>query len=304
MKFLPEKRAFTKPTDRSSAARAGMTSIAVFISFFLFVSLFASPFASLFVSISPAYAGEIVERVKREESVIVGITTDTPPFSYSTDDKGYPIGFDVEIAEAILDEINLKPIFVVVDPLELIPLVAEGEIQMAPGLAHRMSWERVIDFSTTYFIGGTGIVVKRSSSITKLSHLKRKKIALPPGISESEVSSMIEGVLIVPTDDVSTGFELLKGRKVVGVAGNIRDILKIVSEEEKPERFIIVEERLSKIPYAVGVPPSDARWKEMVDFSMMKMFESGLYSKIYEKWFGRYSRLKYPIGFTMEIWPK
>lgn len=289
MGFLPKNRTLLKQIFRSVSGKTGTVLIAIFISCFLF---------------APAYPGEIVEKVKREKSVIVGITADAPPFSYSTDEEGHLKGFDVEITEVILEGVNLTPMFLVVDPIELIPLVAEGEIQMVPGLAHKMGWERVIDFSVTYFNGGTGVVVKKSSSITKLNHLKRKKVALPSGISAEEVSTMIPDVVLLPTENISSGLKLLKERRVVGVAGNIRDILKTISEEEKPERFIIIEELLSKIPYAVGVPPTDARWREMIDFSMMKMFESGLYREIYERWFGKYSRTKYPFGYTIELWPK
>jgi len=220
----------------------------------------------------------------------------------------------VGIAQALIKnlstDLNIKPRFVVVNPIELIPLIAEGEIQMAPGLSHKIGWEQAIDFSVTYFVAGTGVAVSRGSSIRKIRHLKRKKIALPSSISnkmaDDMFSKMIPGVEFVSTKNVFSGFELLKERKVVGVYGNIRDLLNCISreDEEKPGSFIVIEESISKTPCAVGVPPTDARWREMIDFSMMKIFESGEYGKIYEKWFGKDSQTKYSPGFTMEIWPK
>ncbi|MBN1574698.1 MAG: transporter substrate-binding domain-containing protein [Deltaproteobacteria bacterium] len=265
------------------------------------------------------YAGETVDRIMKDGVVVVGIGGEVPPFSYSTGEEGDEAelisltGFDVEIVGAILEgiaaieeigNIDITPRFVTVDPVELIPLVAEGEIQMAPGLAHKMGWERAIDFSVTYFKGGTGIAVKKSSSIRRLGHLKGKKIALPQGIKDDKIDTALSGVNLVPVEDLSSGFELLKGGKVVGVAGDVRELLRIISLEEKPERFILVDELVSMVPYCVGIPPEDPRWREMINFSMMKIFESGLYRKMYEKWFRRDSRTKYPIGFTMEIWPK
>ena len=282
--------------------------------FFLLLVLIFTPTKSL-------YAGEIVEKVKSDKVVIVGIVADAPPFSFLMGKDGVPInlvesiestgptnltGFDVEIAQAIIKNLNLniKPKFVVVNPIELIPLIAEGEIHMAPGLSHKIGWEKAIDFSVTYFVAGTGVAVKKGSSIRKLKHLKRRKIALPSGISADIVLRMIPGVELVPTEDVSSGFELVKERVVVGVAGDIRDLLNYISREEKPGSFIVMEESISKTPCAIGIPPTDARWREMIDFSMMKIFESGEYGEIYEKWFGKDSRTKYSPGFTMELWPK
>gem|GEM_PF-2253325 len=262
-------------------------------------------------------AGEVVEGVVKEGVVIVGIGGEAPLFSHPTGgeeiDKDKPAGltgFDVEIVGAVLEQIaeleniNITPRFIMVDPVELIPLVAEGEIQMAPGLAHKIGWERAIDFSVTYFNGGTGIVVKRSSSIKKLRHLRGKKIALPPGVTADKISMAVSGAELVPVEDLSSGFKLLKGGKVVGVAGDVRVLLGIISLQEKPEKFTLLDELVSKVPYGIGIPPEDPRWREMIDFSMMKIFESGLYREIYERWFGRDSRTRYPIGFTMEIWPK
>ncbi len=313
---------WTKHSACNTQEKAEAVTFQVFhLLFLLFLLLLL-----IFAPTKSLYAGEIVEKVKRDNTVTVGIIADTQPFSYSMDKDGVPInldeaiepsnltGFDVEITQAIIKNLNLsldlniKPKFVVVNPIELIPLIAEGEIQMAPGLPHKIGWERAIDYSVTYFMAGTGIAVKRDSSIRKLRHLKRRKIALPSGISDNMadniVLKIIPGVEIVPTEDVSSGFELLNERRVVGVAGDIRDLLSYISRDEKTGSFIVMEESISKTPCSVGIPPTDARWREMINFSMIKTFESGEYGEIYEKWFGKDSQSKYSPGFTMEIWPK
>jgi ABC-type amino acid transport substrate-binding protein len=251
-------------------------------------------------------AAETAATVKDSGFMIVGIRADYLPFSEVTgqgDNIDYS-GFDVDLARAIADEIGVTPRFVVVEPAVVVPLVAESVIQAAPGLNHRMSWERVIDYSVTYMAGGTKAMVLTSSGITRLAHLAGKRVAVVAGTDTTGMEEKIAGIITVGVDTPEEGFDLLTGREVTALIGDFKDLVNLAATSEKPAALRIVAEPIVPAPIAVGLPPDDGDWRETVDRALMDLWVSGRYAEIYETWFGSDAAVRLPLDFTMEIWPE
>ncbi len=263
--------------------------------------------AALYLAYFPPYldAAETADAVRESGVMIVGVRAGYLPFSEAigqANEITYS-GFDVDLARAIAGIIGVQARFVVVEPNVTIPMAAEGIIQMAPGLNHRMSWERVIDFSVTYLYGGTMAMVPASSGIYSLSSLRSKSIAVVAGTDaarvQEKVSKNITGV-----DDSRAGLALLTNREVVAVIGDFKDLVNLVTESEKPGTLRIIKEPIVPTPIAMGLPPEDGTWREIVDRALMDLWVSGRYAEIYETWFGKEAAVRLPLDFTMEVWPK
>jgi ABC-type amino acid transport substrate-binding protein len=251
-------------------------------------------------------AAETAVAVKESGVMTVGVRAGYLPFSEVTGegDAATFSGFDVDLARAVAELIGVQPQFVVVEPDVVIPLVAEGIIQVAPGLNHKMSWERVIDFSVTYMVGGTKAMVLTSSGIYSLSSLSGKRIAVVKGTDTTGTEKKIPGGTMVEVDTPEAGIALLKGREVTALVGDFKDLVNLIAENEKPAVFRIVKEPIVPIPIALGLPTEDGTWRELVDRALMDLWVSGRYAEIYETWFGKKASVHLPLDFTMEVWPK
>jgi polar amino acid transport system substrate-binding protein len=262
---------------------------------------------AILISISPprAFGGETSSAVLERSEVTIGVPRCCLPFSY-VDGEGEDIacyGFDIEVARAVAKRIGVEPRFVPVDPREIIPLVAEGYINMAPGITHTMSWEMVIDFSVTYFELGKGIMVLDRSGLSRLNHMTGKKIATTEG-TKGAVLSVIPDARLVLADDMEGAISLLEDRTVSGVAGDKEAFLEFLFACENPKKYRLIKEPLINGPRAIGLPPDDSRWKELVDFSLIDLYTSGEYTEIFETWFGKDSPTRLKFGFEMEVWPR
>ena len=249
--------------------------------------------------------GDVANAVREGGTMTVGVRGDYPPFSTATG-EGEDItfsGFDVDIARGVAERIGAEVKFMVVGPEETIPLVAEGIVQAAPGLRHRLSWERVIDFSVTYFMGGTRALVLSASGIDRLSSLKRRPIAVVAGTDDDEIIQRLPDAKIVSVDSPGAGLLLLQDRQVSALIGDANDLLNLMALSERPERLRIVNDAVMTVPVALGLPPDDGTWREAVDRALIELWASGEFQKIYERWFGKRSRTPFPLTFTMEIWP-
>ncbi len=251
-------------------------------------------------------AAETADAVRESGVMTVGVRADYLPFSEATG-EGDAIsfsGFDVDMIRAAADLIGVQPHFVVVEPDVVVPLVAESIIQVAPGLNHKMSWERVIDFSVTYMVGGTKAMVLTSSGIYSLSSLSGKRIAVVRGADITGMEKKISGGTTIEVDTPQAGIELLMNREVTALIGDFKDLVNLVAESEKPATFRILKEPIIPIPIALGLPPDDGTWRELVDRALMDLWVSGRYAEIYETWFGKKGNVHLPPDFTMEVWPK
>jgi polar amino acid transport system substrate-binding protein len=250
-------------------------------------------------------AGEIADAVRESGVMTVAVRGDYLPFSKATGqgDELTFSGFDVDIMRAVAERIGVAVEFVVVEPNVVVPLVAEGIVQAAPGLNHRMSWERVIDFSVTYLVGGTMALVPASSGIYRLSSLAGRPVAIVAGTDVTELAKKIPDADIIPVDTPQAGLELLANRQVRALVGDFKDLVSLQTESEKPHSLRIITEPIAPIPVAVGLFPDDGTWRERVDRALMDLWVSGGYVEIYETWFGREAPVRIPLDFTMEVWP-
>ncbi len=273
-----------------------------------YLTLITGILFSILILICPPQAsgGEVSSSVLERSEVTIGVPYCCLPFSYvdgeGEDTASY--GFDVDIARAVAKKIGVEPRFVPVDPRELIPLVAEGYIQMAPGITHRMGWEMVIDFSVTYFTVGKRILVLDASGLRRLRDLRGKKIATTTESTGEGVLNVIPDARLVFADDMAQAISLLEDRSVSGVAGDMEALLEFLFSCENPKRFRLITESVTDAPRAIGIPPDDSRWKELVDFSLIDLYTSGEYMEIFDTWFGKDSPTRLQFGFEMEFWPR
>ncbi len=268
------------------------------------IAIAAVAAAQAFIA-GPAAAGEISDAVKETGVMTVGVRADYLPFSKAVGEGSETTfsGFDVDLMRAVADRIGVKASFVVVEPDVIIPMVAEGIVQTAPGLNHRMSWERVIDFSVTYLVGGTIALVPASSGIYGLASLRAKPVAVVAGTDLAAVSKKIPELNALTVETPQVGLSLMTGGEVRALIGDFKDLVSLKTQSERPATLRIIGEPIATVPVSVGVPPYDGTWREMVDRALMDLWISGAYAEIYRKWFGDKATVRIPLSFTMEIWP-
>lgn len=246
-----------------------------------------------------------------KETVTIGIRDDFAPFSDVQEINGEEvyIGYDVEIARAVARDMGVDVVFTAAPPVTLIPMTAEGLVDMAPGMAHRRGWELVADYSETYFIAGARVLVTTRSGITRLSHLKNKPVAviddrLTGGFTPEDVVAALPDALVVTAADLPEAMSLLESREVAGVVADLRTLIAAMYIDEEGDRYRIVDEPITTTPVGIMLPPSDDRLRERVNFSLMNIYRTGTYGEITEAWLAEPFPGAVDPEFVMELWPE
>jgi Na+/H+-dicarboxylate symporter len=100
-----------------------------------------------------------LERAQERGSLRIGYDPNNLPMSFFNTD-GDLVGFDVELAELLAGAMNLRAEFVPISWPELPRLLAEGVIDVMPGVWYRPYWFSSVELSDPYFTATIGLAVR------------------------------------------------------------------------------------------------------------------------------------------------
>ena len=133
-----------------------------------------------------ATAETVMEKVARTGVLTAGTSKDALPFAYA-DNKGQLVGYSIDMLTLIQQQlekelerkIELK--LVALEPQERIPQLLNNDVDIVCD-ASSFTWKRdqKIDFSVSYGITGTRLLVKQNDYLTISQSLVGKRIGVLP----------------------------------------------------------------------------------------------------------------------------
>src|SRR5580658_4964413 len=131
--------------------------------------------------------------IKKTHTVRLGYRESSPPFSF-LDHSNRPIGYSLELCEAVVDEIgvevddsSLKIEYVKVTSDDRIPAVVQGKIDLECG-STTANAERAkqVAFSPLMFVAGTKQMVPKDSAISAPKDLQGKTVVVTKGTTNEQ----------------------------------------------------------------------------------------------------------------------
>ncbi|MFZ5426249.1 MAG: ABC transporter substrate-binding protein [Thermodesulfobacteriota bacterium] len=254
--------------------------------------------------VSPAFAGKL-EDIKKKGVFVAGVKDSQVPFGYIDEKTNQIVGFEIDIMKALADKLGVKMELKPVTSATRIPMLTQGEVDIvAATMTHKKDREGQIDFSITYFMTGQRLLVKKGGGIKSVKDLAGKKIGSVKGsTSEQNAKKAEPNATIVSFETYPEAFLALKQGKVQAVTTDEAILVGLKFSDDKPDAWDIVGDYISPEPYGFGVVENDSKFRDFVNVSLMELWESGEYKKIYEKWFGKDTKNYIPLTWTMEVWP-
>ena len=254
--------------------------------------------------VSPAAAGKI-EDIKKRGTLIAGVKDSQPPFGYVDEKTKEIVGFEIDIMKYLAQSLGVKLDVKPVTSSTRIPMLTQGEVDIvAATMTHKKDREGQVDFSITYFMTGQRLLVKKDAGIKSIKNLAGKKIGSVKGsTSEQNAKKAEPNATIVSFETYPEAFLALKQGKVQAVTTDEAILVGLKFSDDKPDAWDIVGDYISPEPYGFGVVENDSKFRDFVNVTLMEMWESGEYKKIYEKWFGKDTKNYIPLTWTMEVWP-
>lgn len=135
-----------------------------------------------------AEMGETMAKIKSEGKIVMGVNATYAPFEFhkTIDGEDKIVGFDIDLGQAIADELGVE--FEVVDMAfdGLLPALATGKVDFLPGLAYSDERAENAAFSMPYHKSVQVILMREDNkdSVTADSDLSDKTIGILKGAEQ------------------------------------------------------------------------------------------------------------------------
>jgi len=223
------------------------------------------------------------------EKLTVGSDIPYPPFEQGK--AGSYTGFDVNLMEAIGEEIGREPEFIKSSFETIFRDVAEGKFEAVMSAATiTEEREKVVDFSLPYYLSEQAIMVAEGSSITGLSDLKGKTVAAEQGTTGLALGKeKAEAGELRPYPEGPTAINALKAGTVEAVIIDAPVAVKAIEEISGLE---IAEKVPTEETYGIAVAKESTELLEQINEGLKETIKDGKYAAVYEKWFNEAPPLK------------
>ena len=234
-----------------------------------------------------------LDEVLARGKVIVGVTSEAPPFGF-VDDKGQLVGFDIDIAKLVA-----KNMFGDENKVELFkqgfaarwPNVENGTVDFGaqvttvyPDRALRVA------FTRPYIDSGIVLVVKKDSPIKVVGDLNSPSNTvahLTAPVQEERGKRLYPKAKFLTFDSISAQFNAVKlGR---ATAAQLDAPVALWYVKDNPDIRILDQGLTDVTCNAVFLRPNDFKWWLFLDTVVAEMTGGSRYSDykaIYRKWFG------------------
>lgn len=238
-----------------------------------------------------------LRKIKDSQIIVIGHRESSIPFSYY-DDKNQVVGYSqdlvMKVVDAVKQKVNLPGLQVKLIPVtsqNRIPLVQNGTVDIESGsTTNNLERQQQVDFSNTFFIIGTRLLVKKDSGIKDFPDLKGKNVVVTAGTtSERLIREMNEknsmGMNVISAKDHGESFLTLQSGRAVAFMLDDALLAGERAKAKQPDDWIIVGTPQSKEAYGMMMRKGDDEFKKLVDEVIAKVQTSGEAEKLYTKWF-------------------
>ena len=253
--------------------------------------------------IAPAHAGSVLSEVARSGELKAGTSKDAFPFAYQNG-AGELVGYSVDILNLIRQElerktgrpIGLKLVALAAD--ERIPSLEKGSVAIVCD-ASSFTWDRdeKVDFSVSYGITGTQLLVPAGSSLASPASLSGKRIgALPGTTSALAIKRAQPAAQLVFLSDREAGYRALERGSIEAFADDGVLLYSWLQRHggRAATDFSVTGRTYSKEGIACMLPEDNSAFAGVVNLALIRYMNGFLDGQtepraIFDRWFGTQS---------------
>jgi ABC-type amino acid transport substrate-binding protein len=239
----------------------------------------------IFCLVSPAIAGGL-EDARRRGRLLAGVKTDFPPFGYK-DPAGEIQGFDADLARYLG-----RALFDGEPGVELVPVTSGGRIPLLYSelidviiatMTVTEDRQRVLDFSSPYFVTGSMLLTRKDSSVERVQDLAGKSVAVVDGaVQQKDLPLIAPQARLVPFKSLPEALRALSSKQVDALCQD--DVAVLTEAKRNPEVRTIGKSFLPR-PYAIAVRKDDRKFLDWLNAQLEKMKADGTIQQLRRKHF-------------------
>lgn len=245
---------------------------------------------------APTTVTAVVSDNQPIKALVVGVNPQLDPFE-TIDGGGNLVGFDIDLMNAIAQAASIEVSFITMDFDQLLPAVANGEIDVAiSAITRTEEREQLVAFTEPYFTsdqspvsffgGGQGLAVR--SDTTNIQRAADLTAAVTVGVKSGTTGDtfVVENTAaeIVRYDEAPDALAALANGDVAAVVTDISVIAEFVMDNPTLD-VQLMGSPLTMEEYAIAVNPERIDLLQLLNAALAKLRDDGSYDLLFEKWF-------------------
>ncbi len=241
----------------------------------------------------------------------IGYRTGTPPFSF-IDANGGPAGYSVDlcnrIATAVREQLKLTELdikYYAVDLENRFAAVEKGEVDIVcASTTITLSRQEKVDFTLMTFLTGGSILSRSARPVPTTGDLTGKTVAVVKGASTAGalgtyLSESLIDARVITVDTLDIGMDMVSKGEIDAVAGDQIGLIGKLMQVRDPQAFTMSQDMYSYEPYGLIVRRGDPDFRLAANRALARLYRTGQYKALYNKWFGRSGVRPSPILAAM-----
>nr|WP_315594328.1 glutamate/aspartate ABC transporter substrate-binding protein [uncultured Cupriavidus sp.] len=238
-----------------------------------------------------------LQKIKETGVITLGVRDSSIPFNYNLGgvrQVGYSYDINMKIVEAIKDQLKLPNLQVKEIPItsqNRITLLQNGTIDIECGsTTNNLERQKQASFTTSIFIIGTRIMVKKDGGIKDWADLKGKNVVTTAGTTSERLLRKMNddqklGMNIISTKDHGQSFLTLESGRAVAFMMDDALLYGERAKAKNPNDWIVVGKAQSRESYGCMIRKDDAPFKKLSDHVITGLMKDGSINTMYTKWF-------------------
>lgn len=230
---------------------------------------------------------DLFSDVKARGELKCAVYSDVPPFSSPDPKTRQLVGMDVDLCNALGQQMGVKTTLMPTSVEARIAVIATGRADvLIANLAYTKTRGKQIQFSDPYYVAKEMLLVKQPNANKTLADFKGKRISATKGTT-SEQSIHLKGGKAVTFQDAASAFLALEQNKAVGFVTNTMTAIKMINQAKKDGiDLVMIKEPMALEPIGVGMKRDEPMLLANVNTSLKAMDDNGTIDKIWATWIG------------------
>jgi polar amino acid transport system substrate-binding protein len=223
-------------------------------------------------------AGDALARIQERGALVIATEAEFRPFEY-VDPAGNVVGFDIDLARAIADDLGVRLELRNVKYETIIPELTSRKVDLiVSGMTITPERARSVRFSQPYFHTWTALLVstKRAADVQGVEDLDRdgRVVAVKEATTGEQVVRRLcpKAKVISHKTENAAALDVAEGR----ADAFLYDLSSLLEQHRQhPDRTRVLDEAITVEPYGIAVHPDDAALLARVNAVIAAMKKDG-----------------------------
>lgn len=226
------------------------------------------------------------DATEEKKTLTMGTSADYAPFEYVDAAKGEEIiGYDIDLAKLIGEELGFEVEVVDMDFNSLIPALQSGKIDfIISGMSPNEERNKVVDFSMPYNETKQMIVTPADSDIKTLEDLKDKTVGVQTASIQEELAKTINETTSIKIESRNRITELIQEMKAGRFDAAVIEGIVADGVLAKNDDLTAFPAGIDAPDYKAVVVPEGSDMKAQVDEVLQKLKDNGKIAELEKKW--------------------